>query len=145
MTATLATLVAMAALPALAIVPNAQLASAVTANFSLPDPEQAVLVQVGVSYASDLRHVERVTVAVGQAVMPEVEGGVPAFTPFIRYYTFADSSIQFTVILRGRDYVSQFLIKHEFIKRLQERYRHEGIEIPFPMRTVQLRASGPTS
>jgi small-conductance mechanosensitive channel len=122
----------------LTIVPNAKLASAVTANFSLPDPEQAVLVDVGVSYGSDLRHVERVTVDVGQAVMREVEGGVPAFTPFIRYHTFADSSIQFTVILRGRDYVSRYLIKHEFIKRLHERYRHEHIEIPFPIRTVHV-------
>lgn len=123
----------------LTIVPNAKLASAVTANFSLPDPAQAVLVEVGVSYASDLRHVERVTVEVGESVMREVAGGVPEFTPFIRYHTFGDSSIQFTVILRGQDYVAQYLIKHEFIARLHERYRAERIDIPFPMRTVQLR------
>lgn len=122
----------------LTIVPNSKLASAVTANFSLPDPEQAVLVEVGVGYGSDLGHVERVTVSVGQGVMQDVEGGVPGFTPFIRYHTFGDSSIQFTVILRGRDYVSQYLVKHEFIKRLHERYRAEGIEIPFPIRTVHL-------
>lgn len=124
----------------LTIVPNSKLASAVTANFNLPDPEQAVLVEVGVSYASDLRHVERVTVEVGQGVMRDVEGGVPEFVPFTRYHTFGDSSILFTVILRGRDYVSQYLIKHEFIKRLHERYRAEGIEIPFPIRTLHLRA-----
>ena len=127
----------------LTIVPNSKLASAVTANFNLPDPEQAVLVEVGVSYASDLGHVERVTVDVGRRVMREVEGGVPEFVPFTRYHTFGDSSIQFTVILRGRDYVSQYLVKHEFIKRLHERYRHEGIEIPFPMRTVHLRGALP--
>lgn len=125
----------------LTIVPNSKLASAVTANFNLPDTEQAVLVEVGGSYASDLRHVEGVTVDVAQGVMQEVEGGVPSFTPFIRYHTFGDSSIQFTVILRGRDYVSQYLIKHEFIKRLQDRYRAEGIEIPYPVRTVRLEPS----
>jgi small-conductance mechanosensitive channel len=125
----------------LTIVPNSKLASAVTANFSLPDPEQAVLVEVGVGYGSDLGRVERVTVDVGAGVMREVDGGVPGFTPFIRYHTFGDSSIQFTVILRGRDYVSQYLIKHEFIKRLHERYRDEGIEIPFPIRTVHLLPS----
>lgn len=124
----------------LIIVPNAKLASAVTANFNLPDAEQAVLVDVGVSYSSDLSEVERVTVEVGQEVMHDVEGGVPGFAPFIRYHTFADSSIQFTAILRGQDYVSQYLVKHEFIKRLHRRYREEGIEIPFPMRTVQVRS-----
>jgi small-conductance mechanosensitive channel len=121
------------------VVPNVKLASAVTANFNLPDPEQAVLVEAGVAYDSDLNHVERVTVAVGREVMRQVEGGVPPFEPFIRYHTFGDSAILFTVILRGRDYVSQYLIKHEFIKRLHDRYRRERIEIPFPMRTVRLQ------
>lgn len=121
------------------IVPNSKLASSVTANFTLPDAEQAVLVEVGVAYDSDVARVERVTVEVGREVMTEVEGGVPGFTPFIRLHTLGDSSIQFTVILRGRDYVSQYLIKHEFIKRLLERYRAEGIEIPFPVRTVRLQ------
>jgi small-conductance mechanosensitive channel len=120
----------------LTIVPNSKLASTVTANFNLPDPQQAVLVEVGVSYGSDLGRVEQVTVEVGQQVMREVSGAVPDFSPFIRYHTFGDSSIDFTVILRGQDYVSQYLIKHEFIKRLHERYRAEGIEIPFPIRTV---------
>lgn len=129
----------------LTVVPNSLLASAVMANFSLPDPEQAALVEVGVSYDSDLARVERVTIEVGQEVMRHVEGGVPKFTPFIRYHTFGDSSIQFTVILRGQDYVSQYLIKHEFIKRLHLRYRVEGIEIPFPSRTVLLRTPEPTA
>ena len=120
------------------IVPNANLGAARTSNFSLPDAEQAVLVEVGVSYDSDLDEVERLTMEVGQQVMREVDGGVPMFAPFIRYHTFADSSIQFTVILRGKDYVAQYLLKHEFIKRLHQRYRVEGIEIPFPIRTIRM-------
>lgn len=127
----------------LTIVPNAKLASSVTANFMLPDAEQAVLVEVGVAYDSDLQVVERVTIEVGQDVMRTVDGGVPSFVPFIRYHTFGDSSIQFTTILRGKDYVAQYLLKHEFIKRLADRYRQEGIEIPFPIRTVYQRTVTP--
>jgi small-conductance mechanosensitive channel len=123
----------------LTIVPNAKLASAVVTNYYLPDTELAVLVQVGVSYDSDLARVEAATVAVGKEVMVEVKGGVPGFEPFIRYNAFADSSIDFTVILRGREVVDQHLIRHEFIKRLHDRYRAEGIEIPFPQRTIHLR------
>ena len=123
----------------LTIVPNAKLASGVVTNYYLPDTELAVLVQVGVSYDSDLARVETATVAVGKEVMAEVKGGVPGFEPFIRYNAFADSSIDFTVILRGREVVDQHLIRHEFIKRLHDRYRAEGIEIPFPQRTVHLR------
>jgi len=36
--------------------------------------------------------------------------------------------------------VDNFLIKHEFIKRLHARYQKEGITIPFPIRTVYLKA-----
>lgn len=128
----------------LTIVPNSKLASSVTANFTLPDAEQAVLVEVGVAYDSDLERVERVTTEVGGDVMRTVEGGVPSFTPFIRYHTFGESSIQFTTILRGRDYVAQYLVKHEFIKRLHRRYDREGIEIPFPIRTIYQRTPGPS-
>ncbi|MGH7700095.1 MAG: mechanosensitive ion channel family protein [Gemmatimonadales bacterium] len=120
----------------LVIVPNAKLAGAVTTNYHLPDMEEAVLVGVGVSYSSDLAHVERVTVAVAREVMQQVENGVPSFEPFVRYNAFGDSSINLTVILRGRDFVAQHLIRHEFIKRLHARYAQEGIEIPFPQRTL---------
>jgi len=120
------------------IVPNAKLASAITTNYYRPDRELAVLVPVGVSYASDLAHVEAVTVDVARGVMRDVPGGVPGFEPFIRYGAFGDSSISLTVIMRGLEVVDQYLLRHEFIKRLHERYRREGIVIPFPMRTLEL-------
>ena len=69
--------------------------------------------------------------------MNEVSGGVSGFDPFVRYHTFADFSINFTVILRAKAFVDQYMIKHEFIKKLHERYRKEGIVIPYPIRTIQ--------
>ena len=121
------------------IVPNAKLVSSQVTNFYLPEPEMAVLVQVGVSYQSDLEKVEKVTIEVAKQVLQEVEGGVKEFEPFIRYHTFSDFSINFTVILRAKEYVNKYLIIHEFIKRLHRRYQMESIEIPFPIRTVYMK------
>ncbi|RKX62343.1 MAG: mechanosensitive ion channel family protein, partial [Thermodesulfobacteriota bacterium] len=121
------------------IVPNSKLASSIVTNYYLPEKELAVLVQVGVSYNSDLEKVEKVTIEVAKEVMKEVPGGVPNFEPFIRYHTFGDFSINFTVILRAQTYVDRYLVTHEFIKRLHKRYKEEGIEIPFPIRTVYLK------
>ena len=118
------------------LVPNAKLAQAIIANYDMPDREIAVLIQVGVDYASDLEHVERVTCEVGKELMQTVPGGVPNFDPFIRYHSFGEFSVNFTVILRAKEFVDQYLITHEFIKRLLRRYRQEGITIPFPIRTV---------
>ena len=120
------------------IVPNSKLASIIITNFCLLEKEMSLLIQVGVSYDSDLKKVERVTIDVAREVMETITGGVTEFEPFIRYHTFDDSSINFTVILRAREFVNQYLVKHEFVKRLHERYKKEGIEIPFPIRTVYL-------
>jgi len=122
-----------------AVVPNSKLVQSTIINYDLPDPEVAVLVQVGVHYDSDLKKVERVTCEVAKETMRTVSGAVPSFEPFIRYHTFNQSSIDFTVILRAQCFVDNYLIKHEFIKALQEKYRKEGIVIPFPIRTLELK------
>ena len=85
------------------IVPNAKLVSSQITNFYLPETEMAALVQVGVSYQSDLEKVERVTIEVAKEVLEQVDGGVKEFEPFIRYHTFSDFSINFTVILRAKE------------------------------------------
>jgi len=118
------------------IMPNKALVDSRIVNYYYPETEMAVLVQVGVHYESDLEHVQRVTIDVGREVMKDVTGGVPEFDPFIRYHTFADFSINFTVILRAKEFVDNYLIKHEFIKRLHKRYAAEGINIPFPISAV---------
>ncbi|NNJ13135.1 mechanosensitive ion channel family protein [Chloroflexales bacterium ZM16-3] len=127
----------------LIVVPNSLMTSTIVVNYSRPESEQSVLVPIGVSYASDLEQVERVVAEVGSEVMEEVEGGVPKFAPFIRYNTFNASSIDFNVILRAKSFVDQYLIKHEFIKRVRARFREEGISIPFPIRTINLNGPIP--
>jgi len=119
-------------------VPNSKMAGTIITNYYTPEPELAVLVQVGVSYDSDLENVERETIEVAKQVLKNVKGGVPGFEPFIRYHTFSDFSINFTVILRGNEYVDRYLITHEFIKALHKRYREKGIVIPYPIRTVYM-------
>jgi len=121
------------------VVPNSHMSSSRIINYDLPDPEVAVLVNVGVHYNSDLEHVERVTIETAREIQENIQGAVKGFKPFIRYNTFADSSIIFTTILRARTFVDNYLIKHEFIKILHRRYKKEGIEIPFPIRTVYVK------
>ncbi|MFD3312018.1 mechanosensitive ion channel family protein [Streptomyces sp. NPDC058656] len=126
----------------LVIIPNAQLSSTNMTNFSRPEQEMTLTVQVGVGYDSDLDHVERVTSEVVTEVMTDVEGAVPEHEPAIRFHTFGDSRISFTVILGVGEFSDQYRIKHEFVKRLHKRYHVEGIRIPSPARTVALQQNG---
>ena len=121
------------------VVPNQKIASSILTNYALPHTECSIVIPVGVSYNSDLEQVEKVTAAVAKEVLQDTEGGVDSFDPFIRYGSFAPSSITFNVILRVKSVTNQALIQHEFIKRLHLRYRQEGIEIPFPTTSVRLQ------
>lgn len=119
------------------VVPNSKLAQNNFTNYHLPEPEMSVIVQVGIAYDSDLEQVERVALEVALETMEHVTGGQPVFDPLVRFHTFGDSSIDFNVILRVQEFVDGYLITHEFVKRLKRRFDREGIEIPFPIRTVR--------
>jgi len=112
------------------LVPNAKLSQSIITNYHLPDHELAVVIEASVDYASDLDRVETITTDVARDVMRTVPGGVPGFEPFVRYHTFGDPGIGFSVILRAQEFVDQHLIKHEFVKRLHRRFASEGIAIP---------------
>jgi small-conductance mechanosensitive channel len=127
------------------IVPNSQLAASRVRNFCQPNTELSVLVEVGVDYSCHLDKVERVTIEVAREVMKEVPGGVPSFEPLVRYHKFGESSVDFTVTLRAKEFTDQDLIRHEFIKRLHEKYEREGIEIPSPSTMVYTKSEHRTS
>jgi small-conductance mechanosensitive channel len=120
----------------LVVVPNAKLAASLIINYHQPVHEMSVLVPVGVAYGSDLELVERITLETIAEVIEQVEGGIEGFQPLVRFHTFGPSAIEFNAVLRVREIVNQHVLRHEFIKALAARYAAEGIEIPFPQRTV---------
>ena len=124
------------------IIPNSKLSQSVVTNYYLPRQEMSVYINCGVAYDSDLEHVERVCIAVGQEVMERIAGSATDWTPVVRYKEFADFSINFLVVLRVTDFSAQYVLAHEYIKALHRRFDEEGIEIPFPIRTVIMRPPG---
>jgi len=118
------------------IIPNSKLASAIIRNFSLPENEISMYLDVGVAYDSDLEKVERITLETARNILATAEGAVSDFEPLLRYHTFGDSSIGFTVILRVEEFSYQFPVKHAFVKALHLAYLKNNIEIPFPIRTI---------
>lgn len=118
------------------VIPNQKFATSTITNYAQPFAECSIAIPVRVSYESDLDHVEKVSIAVAKEILQETNGGVHSFEPLVRYFSFAESSIDFNVIMRVKTVTDQHLIRHEFIKRLHDRYQQEKIIIPFPTRTV---------
>ena len=127
----------------LVIAPNSKIASSIITNDTLPVPEMAVVIQCGVAYASNLEKVEKIAIETATRIQKSVEGAVKDFIPFIRYHTFGDSNIQFSIILRVQTYVDKYLITHEFIKALKKSFDEEGIEISLPARKIFYAQNGP--
>ena len=117
------------------VIPNQKIASSNITNYSMPRKDIVISIPVGVAYDSDLDKVERVTLDVAKEVMAQIDKDVK-MEPAVRFHTFGESSIDFNVVLHSSYFEQQFLLKHEFIKALTRRYREEGIEIPYPTRTV---------
>lgn len=122
------------------IVPNLKLAQAIVTNYYLPETRMALLVPIGVSYSSDPEHIERILVEEAKKAAGEVPGLLAEPPPFVRFIPgFGDSSLDFTLICQVEEFVAQYLAQHELRKRIFKRFKEEGIEIPFPQRTVHLR------
>ena len=130
------------------VIPNKVIANAVSTNFSQPRDDIIVVVPIGVGYESDLDLVERVTVEVARELQIKIDGYEPEIdsdgfdhnklAPVVRYQAFNDSSIDFNAVMHVQTFTNQYLLKHEFIKAITKRYREEGINIPFPIRTLDL-------
>jgi small-conductance mechanosensitive channel len=119
-------------------VPNATLASSIVKNYSFPQTALWISIDVGVAYDSDLEHVERVAREVAESVV-ERNGDDPGQDQMVLFHTFGDSSIDFEVRIQVREFKRKGPIRHDFIKRLHRRFGEEGIEIPFPIRTVVMK------
>lgn len=116
------------------VIPNSQLIDSSFKNYSLEDQTNLLTIKVAVSYESDLEKVEQVTLDVAKYVVTNCKGGDKKSEPFLRYEKFDYFAINLAVYLPIEEYYDQFLITHEFIKKLYKTYQQENIKIPFPLK-----------
>ncbi len=120
------------------VVPNSTLSKAIITNYSQPEPSLFVTVEVGVAYGTDPKRAKKVLDEIAvQAAKDGVEGLDPSSKPIVRFMPgFGDSSLNFTLIVRVREFASQYHVQTELRTRIVERFEQEGIEFPFPTRTI---------
>ena len=122
------------------IIPNSKLAQSIVTNYYLPEKRMSLLISINVSYSSDPEKVEKILVEEAKKAVGEVPGLLGDPEPFVRFIPgFGESSLDFTLICQVKEFVDQYLAQHELRKRIFKRFGEEGIEIPFPQRTVHLK------
>jgi small-conductance mechanosensitive channel len=128
----------------LIIIPNAKLAQANVTNYCLPERRMALGIRVSVSYSSDPEHVERVLLEEARNAAGSTAGLLAEPAPTVRLIPgFGDSTLDFTLTCWISEFVEQFAVQHELRKRILKRFQSEGIEMPFPTRTVYVREPAP--
>jgi small-conductance mechanosensitive channel len=122
------------------VVPNRTVAQSVITNYALPEPRMALLLRVGVSYRSDLERVEAVLLEEAIKGVGSIPGLLAEPPPIVRFNPgFGNYSLDLTLVCHVATFVDQYTVQHELRKRILQRFRADGIEIPFPVQTVELR------
>lgn len=123
----------------LIIIPNNKFSQSTITNFNLPSEALSIYIPCGVAYGSDLEHVEAVAIRIATQVQESVSGGDTSWQPLVRFKEFGPSAILFTTTLRAVEVDAQYRVQHQFIKELHRAFQEEGIEIPYPIQTIQLK------
>src|SRR5262245_6176165 len=122
------------------VLPNQKVAQSVITNYDLPEPRLGLSITVIVAYARDPDRVEAILVEEAARAVGEVPGLLADPRPAVRLIPgFGPYSLDFTLGCQVAAFMDQFIVQHELRKRILRRLRVERIEIPFPMRTVELR------
>lgn len=120
------------------IIPNGNIANAIVTNLDYADRSFVQTFDVSVAYGSDTRRVQKILEEVVAKAVEEVEGIVPE-PATVALRQLGDSGIQFAVHVRLRQWAGRLPLTTELLHRFYDRLNAEGIEIPFPTRTLYLR------
>ena len=116
----------------LLIVPNAEIVKEKILNLTYPDPITRVRVNVGVAYGTDVQKVKSILEEICNR-HPRVLNHPP---PNAYFLDFGDSSLDFFLTCRVPDWRDEWTIAEEIRLEIDRRFKEEGIEIPFPQRTL---------
>ncbi len=118
----------------LVIVPNAELVKSTVHNITYPAPRVRVVVDVGVSYDSDIKKVR-------EAMLDEARKNPLVLEkpdPYFALLNFGDSSVDVSLRCQVARPEDQWQVSCELREAVFERFRQENIEIPFPQRVVTM-------
>ncbi len=124
------------------VIPNNKLSQSIIVNYYLPEKSMAILINVGVSYNSDIDRVENILLEVGNEITKNFDFMDKNFKPIVRFNPgFSTSSLDFTLILAVNEVTSQSVAMHETRKLIFKKFKEHNIEIPYQQTVVHLKNS----
>jgi small-conductance mechanosensitive channel len=119
------------------IVPNSLLANQTISNVTKPDTEYRVSVEVGVAYGSPVKRVKEILLeAVTSNDEVVIDDGDKR--PSANFTDFGDNALHFRIRFFVKNVLEQWRVTGAVREHIDQRFREEGITIPFPQRTISL-------
>jgi len=119
------------------IVPNADFVQNQVMNWSHGHPVSRFHIPLCVAYGSPIEQVHTAAIEAVQA-HPEV---LHYPKPRLRFLAFGESSLNFDLLAWNRDPLRQIEIKSDVHYLIEANFRRYQIEIPFPQRDINIRAT----
>lgn len=118
----------------LLIIPNSELCNTTIINLAFPDLRAKGRINVGVAYGSDPEKIKAILVAAARDI-PEI---LTEPQPEAFFVSFGDSALNMALFFWVRDYTEVFPVTDRLNTLIHDRFRENGIAIPYPTRTVKL-------
>lgn len=124
------------------IIPNNILSDETIVNSSIVEETTCMFFEIGISYDSDIdtaiKIIREEAMAHPNLIDHRTDEDKEAGTPMVvvRVMGFGDSSVNLRGYLWAANPVDGFVLKCDLNKLVKERFDREGVEIPFPYRTL---------
>jgi small-conductance mechanosensitive channel len=124
------------------IIPNAIISNETVINSSIIDEKVCSFFELGISYDSDMDLAMNIIKEeagahpnlIDNRSPEEIEQGVPKVV--VRVMGYGESSINLRGYLWANTTTEAFIMSKDLYKTVKERFDKEGVEIPFPYRTL---------
>lgn len=124
------------------VIPNSIISEQTITNSTLTDDKVCMFVFMGISYDSDIdlaikiiqEEAEKHPLQIDNRTQEDIEKGIPQI--IVRLTSFGDSSVNLRASVWAKNPGDGFAMKCDLHKSIKERFDKEGIEIPFPHRTI---------
>ncbi len=119
------------------VVPNSKFVNDKIINWSQMDYNTRFSVEVGVAYGSDTKLVTKILLDCAN----QNKHISPNPKPFVRFNNFGDSALEFQVFFWVMETFWVENIKSELRYAIDDEFRKNGVQIPFPQRDVHIRSN----
>lgn len=127
------------------LVPNSELISSPVTNWMLRDKLGRVIVKVGVAYGTDTRKVNEILNHIAREHPFVLTKDSRVSAPRVFFMGFGDSALDFELRCFIKDVDYKLSVRSDLLFAIDDAFRKENIEIPFPQQVVHHANAMPPS